>query len=96
MRLWKLTPVNLEHRNWEASTHQDIVVARAESDHDARSYARRLFAIATRHTPGEEIRTSPWMERDIVSCEETGATADYSADGPGGIVFPLELASVES
>ena len=88
MPLWKLTPVDVTDRNWAASTFNDEVVVRAADEASARRLAARAFGIATRHTPGEEVRIVPWDYRGLVTAARVDATADYDEDGPDGVVFP--------
>lgn len=71
MTVWKLTPIDLNHRDWEASTHRKEVIVRAESEKNARQLATHAFFIATKKvTPGEKVRTNPWSQPTLVSATE--------------------------
>lgn len=90
MPLWKLTPLNADDPNWEASVFRDSVIVRADDSRIARLLAARAFGIATKHRAGEAVKIVPWDYRGLVRCEEVPATEDYTEEGEPGIVHPAE------
>ena len=87
MPIWKLTPVDLTNRNWEASTYKGEVIARADSEEAARARAQAAFAIATLLVPGEREKVAPWKYPDLVQCRRLPDSA-YSEEGPEAILSP--------
>lgn len=70
MKIWKLNPIDLNHRDWETSTYRREVIVRAESEKRARQIATSAFHIATTVTPGEKIKNNPWNQAALVSAVE--------------------------
>ena len=87
MKIWKLTPIDLTDRNWDASTHSDVALVRAETSERARAIAQLAFALATERTPGQESKLTPWKYEHLVACELL-VTADYPVDGEEGVLLP--------
>ena len=69
MALWKLSPLDLAHRDWGASTYKSSVIIRAASEEEARCVAVLAFVIATRKRLGEDVEFCPWDQTDHVRAE---------------------------
>ena len=89
MPIWKLNPIDLSHRDWEASRYQREVIVRAESEERAQQIAAYAFGIATTVPLGEEVRASPWKQSTLVSITEV-RDESYPRDGNEEIVGPPE------
>lgn len=87
MTLWKLSPVDLSHRNWDASTHKGPAIVRAPSENIARHAASIAFGMATRSTPGEDVKFTPWRHGDLVRAERV-TDPRWPDDGPVAILDP--------
>ena len=84
MPLWKLTPIDMENPNWEASTHKGEVIARAETEEKARSLCVSAFRTgATKGHVGAIIPYPPWKYPEHVLCQgglgSKGAIDDRNA-----------------
>ncbi len=90
MPLWKLEPLDLGDRNWEASTYKGEVIVRADDLRRAQRLAARAFGIATQHRPGETVKIIPWDYSGLVAASQVQATDEYAEDGDQGIVYPPE------
>ena len=89
MTIWKLTPIDLKHRDWEASRFQKEIIVRAESEERARKFLTdRLYRAATK-PPGDEIPTSPWSQPALVSAVEV-KDESYPKTGKEEILDPEE------
>ena len=93
MNLWHLSPVDLDHRNWAASTYSGEVVVRALDERDARRLAARAFGIATSHVFGEEIRVVPWGYSEFVSATTRIESDEYKIAGEPEVVGPPKAIS---
>ncbi len=89
MPLWKLTPIDMENPNWEASTHKGEVIARAETEEKARSLCVSAFGTgATKgHVGATIIPYPPWKYPEHVLCQLTEIDI-YEAEGPDAIFEP--------
>jgi hypothetical protein len=87
MKLWKLTPVNLNDPGWNRSAYKGEVVVRAKSNADARDVAYRAFVDSdvTHH----ELGPCPWETQAQVDCTGTPETSDYTAVGAPVVVWPV-------
>ena len=89
--IWKLTPLNPESRNWQASTVCQEVIIRAATEDRARNIASMAFGIAVeRKSPTEDTILNPWGR--IVgeaSCERI-TDSGYPEDDPDEILDPAE------
>ena len=85
MKLWILQVIDNKSLDWEASTYRGEVIVRAVSESSARDEATQRFVIATRRVIGAPVKTTPWSQRELVSCNEyTGH--EYQVDGPSGVL----------
>ena len=89
MTIWKLNPIDLNHRDWEASTYRREVIVRAESEERARQIATNAFRIATTVIPGEKIINNPWSQAALVSAIEV-KDESYPETGKEEILGPEE------
>jgi len=87
MPIWKLTPIDLDDPNWEASSHRALVVVRAPSEASARDAAEEAFGVPTRFPPGKGMRVPPWMRSELVRAEIIDSPI-YAAEGPTEILEP--------
>jgi len=87
--VWKLEPLDAEHRNWKASTYQGTVIIRAPNEENARWIAKLAFGVATDRNLGEDTLFSPWGDSTLVGvCQLT--TTDHSEEGDEAILDPPE------
>jgi hypothetical protein len=90
MPVWKLIPIDLNHRYWKASLYQKEVVVRARSVKKAREIASLRFLTAKKKTIlGEETPGDPWAEPTLVSAVEIKGE-NYPDTGEEEIVGPAE------
>jgi hypothetical protein len=87
MPIWRLTPIDLEDPNWEASSHRGLVVVRAPSEASAREAAEGAFGVPTRFPPGKGMRIPPWMRSELVHAEIIDSPI-YSAEGTTEVLEP--------
>ncbi|HLB81022.1 MAG TPA: hypothetical protein VJJ77_11020 [Dongiaceae bacterium] len=87
MALWKLTPLDLTDRNWEASSHRGMAIVRAPDAQAARDAAQRAFGVKTRFRPGAGMTPPPW-ERDELVKAESVADPRYDPEGPTEVLEP--------
>lgn len=86
MKVWRLAPVDLDHRNWLASTRKGPLVIRAIGERRARQIASMACGIATKRVPGEPMAVNPWRIETMVAAEQV----EGDADGPEAILEPPE------
>lgn len=87
MPIWRLTPIDAEDPNWEASSHRGLVLVRAPSEASARQAAEEAFGVATRFSPGKGLRLPPWTRSELVRAEIIDSPI-YSAEGPTEVLQP--------
>lgn len=87
MAIWKLEPINLNNRTWEASTYRGEVIVRADSETKAREIAYSAFVIATGKRRGEMISINPWKHPAEVSAV-TIKDKKYEGNGKEEILGP--------
>ncbi len=88
MKIFELTPANLESRNWKASRYRGIVIVRAATERAARIKANGCFAVAAASPPlGETLAIAPWNSSDV-ACRVI-EDSDYPTDGPAGVLDPI-------
>ena len=92
MKIWKLTPIDRNHRNWTRSKYgreaKEIIV-RAESENKAREFVSSRLCIAVSTTPGDELPVSPWNQPALVAAAEV-EDSNYPKAGPEEILDPGE------
>jgi len=89
MPIWKLSPINLDDPNWEASIFKSEVIVRADKEEAARRRCSMAFGIATVRKPREKVKVIPWGQPDLVRCARL-ANSEYSEEGPEAILVPEE------
>lgn len=90
MKIWKLTPVDPEHNDWDASRYSGMVIVRAESEERAREFVIDRFKKgASKSAPGDKIKVAPWKQPDAVSVVEV-KDGGYSKTGKEEILDPEE------
>ena len=87
--VWRLVPIDLEARNWEASSHRGLVIVRAPSEASAREAAEEAFGIPTRFfPPGKGLRVPPWLRSEIVRAEIIDNPV-YPVEDPTEVLEPF-------
>jgi hypothetical protein len=88
MPVWRLIPIDLDDRNWEASSHRGLVIVRAPSETSAREAAEKAFGIPTRFPPVKGLRVPPWLRSEIVRAEIIDNPV-YPVEGATEILEPF-------
>jgi len=86
--VWRLIPIDLEDRNWEASSHRGLAIVRAPSEASARETAEEAFGIPIRFPPGKGSRVPPWLRSEIVRAEIIENPV-YPVEGPTEVLEPF-------
>ena len=90
MRIWKLTPTDLTDPVWKKWSPEPIIV-RAESETEARDWAKLKTTKDFPAIPGLPIVVNPWGGYKKIGapgpkptvCEDiTGQTTEHSVEGP--------------
>ncbi len=89
MTIWKLTPIDLNHRDWEASKFRGEIIVRAESEERAREFLTDRLRIAATKPPGDKIQKDPWSQPALVSAVEV-KDSSYPETGKEEILDPEE------
>ena len=92
MTIWKLIPIDLNHRAWEVSRYRGEVIIRADSEEKARQIAASAFRVAATKPPGEEVQLDPWQQAALVSAVEV-MDESYPTIGKAEILGPEEAPS---
>lgn len=87
MPIYKLTPIDLDHPDWQASTHKAPVIIRAKDTILAREAANMAFAIAVVHRPGENTICMPWNQSSHATCEQL-TEHEFDEEGPDQVLEP--------
>lgn len=91
MKIWKLSPINLDFAGWCCSTYKDDVIIRAEDEEKARDIATQNFGIfAKKVSSTQETPRSPWNDSTVVKCIEL-SNSKYSIEGPAKLLEPNNL-----
>jgi hypothetical protein len=88
MPIWRLTPIDADDPNWEASSHRGLVIVRAPNEASAREVAEEAFGVPTRFPPGKGMRVPPWMRSELVRAEIIDSPI-YPAEGPTEVLEPF-------
>lgn len=89
MTIWKLNPIDLNHRDWEASRFRGEIIVRAESEERAREFLTDRLRIAATKPPGDKIQKDPWSQPALVSAVEVKGES-YPKTGKEEILDPEE------
>jgi len=87
MLIWRLTPIDLEDPNWEASSHRGLIIVRAPNEASARKAAEEAFGVQTRFPAGKGMRVPPWTRSELVHAEIIDSPI-YSAGGTTEVLEP--------
>ena len=87
MKIWKLSPLDLNFAGWCCSIHKGDAIVRAEDEEEARNIATQNFGILAPKVPGQETPHNPWNDSTVVKCIELD-NPNYSTDGPAGLLEP--------
>lgn len=68
MPMFKLSPKQLDHPNWDASTSKSPETIEADNEDKARKKLSKMHSIATCQPKGENVRESPWLDPALVDC----------------------------
>jgi hypothetical protein len=91
MKIWKLSPLDLDFSGWCCSAYRSDAIVRAESEEEARDIASHRFHCFTEKvSPCQETPRSPWVNHSVVKCVELD-NSDYSTDGPAGLLEPKDF-----
>jgi hypothetical protein len=92
MKIFKLTPSELNENDWRSSTWKADVVVRAPSEKAARWAASLAFNIATPRLPGVPVSINPWRQEKLVRVKILSRTevdeAGWFVEGPVEILDP--------
>ena len=90
MKIWKLTPIDLSHRDWETSKYSGEIIVRAESEERVRKFLTDKLCMAATKPPGDEIPKNPWSQHSpLVSAVEV-KDESYPKTGKEEILDPEE------
>ena len=68
--LYLLTPTNLAHPDWAASSYREVVQVIAESEAAARTIATLRFVTFPESHVRSDASWGPWRNSDLVSARE--------------------------
>jgi osmotically-inducible protein OsmY len=86
MPVWRLSPVDLNDPNWEASSHRGAIVVRALNEESAREVAQSAFGVKTRFKHRGPL-TSPWKRGELVRAERISGEG-FDPKGPSAVLAP--------
>ncbi len=90
MKIWKLTPLDQNQYDWEASEYTGEVIVRAESEERARKFVSdRFWRAAGKPTSADLVIVPLWERQDVVSVVEV-KDGGYSKAGSEEILDPEE------
>ena len=67
MPIYRLTPRNFDHQDWQISRFRNEAVIRAPSEGAARWAATAAFKVPTAYIPGVPYRDNPWRQDALVA-----------------------------
>lgn len=89
MKIWKLSPIDLNHRDWDRSEFRKEIIVRAESEDKARKFAKIKLNIAACKDTASKGQENPWTNPVLVSVVEV-TDESYSNTGKEEILYPEE------
>ena len=90
MKIWKLSPIDLDFAGWCCSDYQGDAIVRAEDEEEARDIATQHFSIlAEKISSSQETPRSPWNDSTVVKCIEL-SNSNYSTDGLAKLLKPMD------
>ncbi len=87
MAIWKLTPVDLSDRDWQASSHRGVAIVRAPTEQAARNAAQAAFGVKTGFPPGEGVKAPPWRRPALAQAERI-KDPSFDPEGPTEVLQP--------
>ena len=88
MKIWKLSPLDLDFAGWCGSRYKGDAIVRAEDEEEARKIAnQRFFILPEKVSSCQETPRSPWDDLPVVKCIELD-NSDYPTDGPAELLEP--------
>lgn len=88
MKIWKLTVLDEDTKDWDLSTYKGDLIVRAETEHKARMQATNEFGIAAQAKPGQPTRINPWSQKDVVGCDQYSGS-EFSREGEPSVLKKL-------
>lgn len=86
LRLYRLTPVDIGHNDWRASTHKEPVTVRAQTEQLARWHAAKAYHFAARRRAGDLASPeNPWLSPRRSTIEEIEPTEALPLAGQPGL-----------
>jgi len=90
MKIWKLSPIDLDFSGWCCSSYQGDAIVRAEGEEEARNIASQHFGIfAEKISSSQETPRSPWNDSSVVKCIELD-NSKYSKDSLAKLLEPTD------
>ena len=90
MKIWKLSPLDLDFAGWGCRPHHGDLIVRAEDEEKARNIATQKFRAAVPKLPGQETPLNPWNDSTVVECIELD-DSNYSTDGSAELLEPADF-----
>ena len=88
MKIWKLTPINLDFAGWCCSNYKGVAIVRAKNEEEARDIAKwKFWSLAEKISSAQETPSSPWDNPAVVECTEL-LNSNYPKDGPAELLEP--------
>lgn len=87
MNIWKLSILNEDAIDWNASIYKGDVFVRAENEHDARRLASQRFCITKGKQSDGTVAAYPWMQKHLVLCEPA-EDKKYAPTGEKKVLSP--------
>ncbi len=87
MPIYSLTPLDVDHPNWVASSHRGRATVRAANEHEARAVAAQAFDVKTGFRPGEGVHYPPWTRPTLVKAERVNDPR-FEDEGPAEVLEP--------
>ena len=90
MKIWKLSPIDLDFAGWCYSCFKGDAIVRAENEKEARKIAALNLGNFTKKTSGsQETPSSPWDKTNVVKCSEL-SNSNYSTDGQAELLETMD------
>jgi len=89
MRIYRLTPIKLDHHDWTHIRYKDTVIVRAKDEVEARKIVPVEFR-STLSRPTWDTLLSPWINEALVKCEED-TNGTYSISEKAAVLYPEDF-----
>ncbi len=90
MKIWKLSPLDLNFAGWGCRPYHGDLIVRAEDEEEARNIATQKFGAVVLKEPGQETPLNPWNDPIAVKCIGLD-NSNYSTDGPAELLEPEDF-----